>query len=154
MTLRYRDGIVPPNRQFGAGEQSLAAQLTASATAAAEAMAGFDHKLALTRIWDLVRRANAYVDEAAPWKLAKQAGEGDTAAAARLDTVLHHLIATLRQLGALIGPFLPAPSAAVLSAIGADGAPVPAPERWLEDLAGRTVRKPAALFPRIEEPRP
>jgi methionyl-tRNA synthetase len=44
-------------------------------------MAGFDHKTALGRIWDLVRRTNAYVDERAPWKLAKLADAGDVGAA-------------------------------------------------------------------------
>jgi methionyl-tRNA synthetase len=69
MTLRYRDGIVPSASKTGTLEASLARQVAASAAGSTEAMAGYDHKQAMARIWDLVRRTNAYIDERAPWQL-------------------------------------------------------------------------------------
>ncbi|WP_213451382.1 hypothetical protein [Rhizomonospora bruguierae] len=107
-------------------------------------------KQALTRIWDLVRRSNAYVDERAPWKLAKAAEGGDDAASATLDTTLHHLVAAVRQLGALVLPFLPGPGAAVLAALGSSAGSVPPAASWLDGIQGTRVEKPPALFPRLE----
>ncbi|MFY1690027.1 methionine--tRNA ligase [Plantactinospora sp. WMMB782] len=149
MTLRYRDGVVPAAGEAGAPEASLARQVRDSAAGSLEAMAGYDHKQALTRVWDLVRRTNAYVDERAPWKLAKAADAGDAAASDALDTTLHHLVAAVRQLGTLVSPFLPGPGAAILAAVGSSPAPVPPAAAWLDGVAGTTVSKPPALFPRL-----
>lgn len=154
MTLRYRDGTVPPARESGALEASLADQVAASTTGSAEAMAGYDHKLATTRIWDLVRRTNAYIDERAPWQLARAADDGDEEASAALDTTLHHVVAAVRQLGVLVGPFLPDPAAAILEAVGPSPSPVPDAARWLENVTGTQVTKPPALFPRLDVPQP
>ena len=57
---------------------------------------------ALQCIWSLVTRANQYVDQTAPFKLAK-----DPAQAARLDEVLYNLAEICRILGILVQPFLP-----------------------------------------------
>lgn len=150
MTLSYRDGIVPAAADTGPFEASLAQQVAATEAGAHEAMAGYDHKLALARIWDLVRRANAYVDERAPWKLAKAAASGDDTASAALDTTLHHLVAAVRQLGTLVSPYLPGPGAAILDAVGASASPVQAAATWLDGIEGSEVTKPPALFPRLE----
>lgn len=131
MTLRYRDGVVPASGPLGAPEKGLAEQIATSVAGVAEAMAGYDHKVGLTRVWDLVRRTNAYVDERAPWQLAKAGNDAD------LDTTLNALIGAVRQLGVLIGPFLPQRSADILRAVG-DG------------VAGTVVTKPESLFPRID----
>jgi methionyl-tRNA synthetase len=154
MTLRYRDGVVPPARETGLLEASLAQQVAASVTGSAEAMAGYDHRLATARIWDLVRRTNAYIDERVPWRLAKAAVDGDQEASAALDTTLHHLVAAVRQLGVLVGPFLPGPGAQILEAVGQPPSPVPDAARWLDDVAGTRVTKPPALFPRLDAPQP
>ncbi|GAB3873150.1 hypothetical protein GCM10029964_012900 [Kibdelosporangium lantanae] len=66
MTVRYRAGVIPAPSEIGDPERALAEQLTASEEASVAAMAGYDHREALARIWDLVRRTNAYVDERAP----------------------------------------------------------------------------------------
>jgi methionyl-tRNA synthetase len=152
MTLRYRTGIVPTAVDPGPPEASLAEQVVASESGSLDAMAGYDHKQALTRIWDLVRRTNAYVDERAPWKLAKAAEAGGQAASEALDTTLHHLVAAVRQLGALISPFLPGPGSAILEAVGSSPSSVPRAASWLEGIAGSRVTKPPAIFPRLEVP--
>jgi methionyl-tRNA synthetase len=150
MTLRYRDGVVPAPGATGPAELALAEQVAASEAGSREAMAGFDHKLALSRVWDLVRRTNAYVDERAPWQLAKAADNGDQAAAEALDTTLHHLVAAVRRLGTLVAPFLPDAATAILDAVGA---PPEAASHWLDGVTGSRVTKPPALFPRLDAPR-
>jgi methionyl-tRNA synthetase len=56
---------------------------------------------ALEAIWELVRRGNKYIDETAPWQLAK---EGNTE---RLSTVLYNCLETLRFTALLVSPFMP-----------------------------------------------
>ncbi len=153
MTVRYRGGAVPASREAGGPEVALARQVAASVAGSSGAMAGYDHKRALARIWDLVRRTNAYVDERSPWKLAATAAEaGDGAADDALDTALHHIVAAVRQIGALVQPFLPRAGAAGLTALGAPPATVPSATGWLAGVAGTRVTRSPALFPRLPPP--
>jgi methionyl-tRNA synthetase len=145
MTVRYRDGVVPEPAAIGDPERALAEQLAATEAAVIAAMSGYDHREALARIWDLVRRTNAYVDERAPWHLAK-----DPAEAATLDTTLHYLLGSVRQLGRLLQPFLPQAADTIVRTLGAEPDKVPGAGNWLDNLAGVRVTKSPALFPRIE----
>lgn len=146
MTVRYRDGVVPGPGEPGAPEEALLEQLAASERESRAAMEDYDHRDALARIWDLVRRTNAYVDERAPWHLAK-----DPSATALLDATLHHLVGAVRQLGRLLVPFLPAAAARMLEVLGADADTVPGAAEWDAGLTGLTVERSPVLFPRIEK---
>lgn len=149
MTNRYRGGIVPAPGPLGREEQELTEQIVESDRASLAAMSAYDHREALARIWDLVRRTNAYIDEKAPWHLAKDEGaESQTA----LDTTLYHLAGAVRQIGRLVHPFIPSASVAVLEALGTTANTVPAAGKCWDDLTGAKVTKPPALFPRIEVP--
>ncbi|WFE29429.1 class I tRNA ligase family protein [Solwaraspora sp. WMMD791] len=147
MTVRYRDGVVPEAADRGEPEAALAAQVAQTRQASAAAMRGYDHREALARIWDLVRRTNAYVDERSPWHLAKS---DDPQSQAMLDTTLHHLVGAVRQLGDLILPFLPEAGATILQNVGSATSMVPGADAWLDELAGTKVTKAGALFPRID----
>ncbi|MFJ4851614.1 MULTISPECIES: methionine--tRNA ligase [unclassified Streptomyces] len=148
MTVRYRDGVVPQSGPLGAPEEALQEQAAISTREADAAMERYDHREALARIWDLVRRANAYVDERAPWHLAKAADQGDAGAAQDLDTVLHHGYRVLQRLGVLLRPFVPHASDRMLRALNDN------PESVISDLAvdpsGRHVEKAPPLFPKLE----
>lgn len=150
MMLRYRDGVVPQQGESGEHERALAEQVRASVADSVAAMDRYDHREALQHVWTLVRRANAYVDERAPWHLAKAAATGDEQSAALLDTTLHHLVGAARQLGWLLWPFLPSAAETILKVFGETVDSVPAPEAWLNGLTGRKVTKPPAVFPRLE----
>ena len=122
--------------------------MTASAEACRAAMDRYDHREALARVWDLVRRANAYVDERAPWHLARAAEEGDASAAAALDTVLNLTLRASVRLAVLLLPFVPESARRILDALGAttrDPAAAVA-----ADPAGRRIEKAPPLFPRLE----
>jgi methionyl-tRNA synthetase len=69
--------------------------------------------LALDEIWQRVRRLNRYVEEQAPWKLAK-----DEARAGELDRVLHSLLEGLRSVTVLLWPYLPDSAERLLGALG------------------------------------
>jgi methionyl-tRNA synthetase len=147
MTVRYRDGVVPAPGPVGEFERFLSDQLTATEQSSMKAMEGYDHREALARIWDLVRRTNAYVDERAPWHLAKSS---DAESHAALDTTLHYLVGAIRQLGRLLHPFLPHAGEKIVQSLGTSMDKVPDAKHWLDDLTGVRVVKAAALFPRID----
>ncbi|MFD8248498.1 methionine--tRNA ligase [Nocardia sp. NPDC059691] len=144
MIGRYRDGVVPAPGQAGSAEQALADEVVASAAASLAAAERYDYRESLAAIWKLVRQANAYVDEKAPWNLAKT---GDDA---ELDLTLFYLAAAVRQLGGLILPYLPDPGAAILRCFEGPDRTSPQAATWLDDLAGQRLEKPDALFPRLE----
>ena len=71
---------------------------------------------ALERIWERVRRLNRYVEEQAPWQLAK-----DPEKAQQLDQTLATLAERLRTLTVLLSPYMPASTAKLLDALGPPG---------------------------------
>jgi methionyl-tRNA synthetase len=148
MTGRYRGGVVPAAGPVEAAEQALRDQVTASVRGLAEAMEGYDHREAIARIGDLVRRANAYVDERAPWHLAKAVD--DERSVALLDTTLHHLAGAVQCLADLLFPFLPGASGRIGAALGVGSEVPPSQDGAFPDLTGRAIQKPPPLFPRIE----
>ena len=93
-------------------------------------MADYDPQAALDAIWELVKRANQYVEQNAPWTLAKTAKGGDAEAAGRLDSVLYNLAESLRLLAVHLAPFLPATADGIAEQLGrADAAESPTRRR-------------------------
>ena len=109
MVGRYRDGRAPDVPH----DPALDADFEDLATRVAELLDRAEVTQALEEIWVRVRRLNRYVEERAPWKLAK-----DEAAAGELDVVLASLAEGLRVLTVLLQPWLPATSAKLLAALG------------------------------------
>ena len=110
-------------------------------------------KLALTpavkTVWAFIGRANKYIDETAPWALAK-----DPSKKAELAAVLYHLAESLRIISGLISPFLPQTAPKIRQQLGCVDA-LAAPS--LDDLkiwgrlpAGQKIGAAEPLFPRIE----
>jgi methionyl-tRNA synthetase len=110
MVTRYRDGNVPGVEL----DPELAAEIDGATTAVCELLDRADLSGALDAIWQRVRRLNRYVEERAPWALAK-----DPERAADLDRVLASLTEALRVVGVLLHPWLPETSAKLLDALGA-----------------------------------
>jgi methionyl-tRNA synthetase len=150
MIGRYRDGRVPTPGEPGDPERGLAEQVRTTLEQSHAAMVGYDHRLALQHVTRLVGRCNAYIDELAPWHLAKAEKNGEEGAAARLDTCLHHTVAAIRVLGALMRPFLPEASAQILTALRQSTSTTVTTADWLDGLAGSTVDRPEVIFPRLE----
>ena len=103
---------------------------------------------ALGTIWALVTRANQYVDQTAPFKLAK-----DPAQAVRLDQVLYNLVETCRVLAVLLWPFLPTTAEKIYAQLGLKGAPDKfSTAQWGGLTPGHTIGEVAPLFPRRDTP--
>jgi methionyl-tRNA synthetase len=110
MITRYRDGAVPA----GETDPALAADFEGLAERVAELIDRAELSAALEEIWQRVRRLNRYVEEQAPWQLAK-----DDARADDLDRVLRTLADGLRVVTVLLAPYLPEASGKLLGALGA-----------------------------------
>ena len=109
MVGRYRDGVAPDVRH----DPSLDADFDGLAGTVAELLDRAEVTQALEEIWGRVRRLNRYVEERAPWKLAK-----DEASAGELDVVLASLVEGLRVLTVLLQPWLPSTAERLLAALG------------------------------------
>jgi methionyl-tRNA synthetase len=142
MLQRYRRGRVPARADELLGD---AARATAEVRAHLEA---YRPKAALESIWTLVTRANQYVDQTAPFKLAKE-----PARAAQLDAVLYNLAEVCRVLAVLLWPFLPSTAGKIYAQLGLPGEPQEfAGTQWGGLPAAHTIGEPAPLFPRKDQP--
>src|SRR4051794_12538084 len=99
MLVKYREGAVPA----AAFDELLVQDFTGLRERVEARMDGIELTLALEEIWQRVRRLNRYVEERAPWQLAREPG-----AAAQLDVVLASLVEGVRVLAVLLWPYLPA----------------------------------------------
>ena len=76
-------------------------------------MNAVDYPRALEAVWNIISRTNKYIDETAPWVLAKEDGDKDQLAA-----VMAHLAASLRVVAHLIQPFMMNTSNAIMEQLG------------------------------------
>jgi methionyl-tRNA synthetase len=102
---------------------------------------------ALQAIWELVSAANKYIDDSAPWTLAK-----DEAQRERLGTVMYNLLEAIRLISLLITPFMPDTGAKICTILGIspDDQQLDKHDSWGLLKPGTMVEKAAPLFPRIE----
>jgi methionyl-tRNA synthetase len=112
MIERYRDGTIAP----GEVDAALREDFLGLSERVSECLDRAELTVALEEIWQRVRRLNRYVEEQAPWQLAK-----DDARAGDLDRVLRTLAEGIRCVAVLLWPYLPASSERLLAALGAPG---------------------------------
>jgi len=137
MLSRYREGLA----STGELDPVLAADFDGLPERVCAHIDRAELTLALDEIWQRVRRLNRYVEERAPWTLAK-----DPERAGELDLVLRSLLEGLRSVTVLLWAFMPTSTERLLEALGA-------PERSITDAAlgaGRIERvaEIAPLFPK------
>jgi methionyl-tRNA synthetase len=138
MLKRYRQGVVPARSDELAGDAGKTLAKTIEQLRQSELQG------ALESIWTLVVRANQYVDQTAPFKLAK-----DPAQSGRLDEVLYNLVEVCRVLAVLLWPFLPGTSERIYAQLGLKAIPNQmTAATWGGLSAGHTIGEPAPLFPR------
>jgi len=145
MIEKYCGGVIPaagPDEGPDAELKELAVSVRDKASAR---MDKFEFNLALDDIWTLVRRTNKYIDETAPWVLAKS-----PESKGRLDTVMHNLAESIRIVSIMIYPFMHTTSGKIREQLGLEQE-----VRW-EDAAvfdmldGQKVCRGPVLFPRLD----
>ena len=147
MINKYFDGQVPAYEENVTDFDGALAQVASESIADYyKHMDAVDYPRALEAVWTLISRTNKYIDETAPWVLAK-----DDAKVKELAAVMSHLAASLRVVAHMIEPFMMETSKAVLSQLGLPQA------TSLENLAidqlpaGLTVvEKGTPIFPRLD----
>jgi len=101
---------------------------------------------ALQAIWEVVSAGNKYIDETAPWALAKNPAQKE-----RLATVMYTLLESQRITHILLSAFIPKTAAKALHYLGWKEAPSKTGLSWGRLKPGTTILKAEPLFPRIEE---
>ena len=149
MINKYRDGHVPTDLSSQTEvDDDLVATASDVLVAYDDDMNHFRFPNALDEVWRLINRANKYIDETEPWKLAKS----DKTAKA-LDSVLAHLAESLRLVAVLVAPVMthtPKEMFAQLGLADADPTVADKPE-WGAFPAGITVTDHAEpIFPRLD----
>ena len=147
MVEKYFGGTLPAERESDPVDEELLALICGTKERYARQMDAFQLHVGLEEVFKLIQRANKYIDETAPWVLAR-----DESKKARLATVMYNLLEALRVALVLLTPFIPDSCEKAFAQIGADADA----RSW--DKAGDygvlpatvTVHKGETLFPRID----
>ncbi|MDR3989303.1 MAG: methionine--tRNA ligase [Oscillospiraceae bacterium] len=147
MVEKYFGGTLPTERENSDADDDLKQMASTLRDRYETEMEHFQFQNALEQVFKTIQRANKYIDENAPWTLAK-----DPANRARLATVMYNLLETIRICAVLLTPFIPDSAEKIFDQIGA----CPCCRTWEKaNVWGSlrpdvTVRKGEALFPRID----
>ena len=147
MVEKYFGGTLPTERLDTDADDDLKQMVSTLRDRYEAEMEHFQFQNALEQIFKTIQRANKYIDENAPWTLAK-----DPANRARLATVMYNLLETIRICAVLLTPFIPDSAEKIFDQIGA----CPCCRTWEKaNVWGSlrqdvTVHKGEALFPRID----
>ncbi|MBR3083876.1 MAG: methionine--tRNA ligase [Oscillospiraceae bacterium] len=148
MVEKYFGGVLPEHQAEGPEDAALL-ELAAGLRGRYEAqMEKYQLQNALAEVFGLIQRANKYIDETAPWALARDM----EANGPRLARVLYNLLEACRVAGVLLSPFIPESSGKLFVQIGAPEAAQTwdSVETWGGMPVGTAVRRGEALFPRID----
>ena len=147
MIEKYHGGIVEDTGASEPIDDELKALVNETVANYVKAMDAMEINNAIKGVWAMISRANKYIDETAPWILAKDETKAD-----RLKTVMYNLAETLRITAILISPYIPMTSPKIYAQLG-----LTALEQFLlEDAVwgkmpnGTKVCKGEPLYPRIE----
>ena len=147
MVEKYFGGTLPAERESSDADCDLKTMASTLRDRYEAEMEHFQFQNALEQIFKTIQRANKYIDENAPWTLAK-----DPANRARLAAVMYNLLETVRICAVLLTPFIPDSAEKIFDQIGA----CPCCRTWEKaNVWGSlcpdvTVHKGEALFPRID----
>lgn len=147
MIEKYHGGVVTHKEGTEAVDKDFIALVNQTVAGYSEAMDHMELNQAIKDVWNLIGRANKYIDETAPWILAK-----DPAQAERLQAVMYNLAEALRIIAILIAPFVPVTAPKIYEQLGL-GKPESffmADAVWGGLASGTKVKKGEPLFPRIE----
>lgn len=149
MELKYFGGVMPEERQEEALDREIEEMFQKLPGTVEEYMDKLLFSNALTEIWKCVSRLNKYIDETAPWVLAK-----DEAMKPRLAAVMYTLLEGIRNIAVLIEPFMPQTPGKIFAQLGIEhGSDITKWEstyRWGGYRSGTAVVKGEPLYPRID----
>ena len=145
MVEKYNDGIISKGFADGAVDHEVIDLCLKTPKLVQEKMDELRVSDALDCIWDLLRRANKYIDETTPWALAKEDEQKW-----RLNRVLYVLLETIRYCAVLLKPFLPETAAKIFEQINTDKTGFDTLTEFAQLEEGVHVGKAEPLFARID----
>ncbi len=145
MSNKYFDGVVTPFPSTESVDKELAEACLQTVHTVDELMKELRVADALEAIMALARRSNKYIDETAPWALAKEEDQKD-----RLRAVLYHLLESIRFIGVLLSPFLPETADKIFAQLNCEIRDYQSLSEFGQFPEGK-VANPVPLFARIDE---
>ncbi len=146
MTVKYFGGIIPAPTAPEAIDDDLKATVAKAVKDSRELMDSFHVADALTAIFEMLRRANKYIDETTPWILAK-----DETKKERLGTVLYNLLETIRSAAVMLTPFIPTTAEKIFSQIGTKMTEYETLASFGALETGISLGEASVLFARVDE---
>ena len=146
MSNKYFDGVV--DKTDYEDEFSVDLKKTAEETVSEVIAKTNEYKVAeaISKVFELSSRSNKYIDETAPWVLAKNEEDKD-----KLKTVLYNLLESIRIIAVLLEPFMPETSKNILDQINADARTLDSVKAFGGMVCGGKVGEAKPLFARIDE---
>jgi methionyl-tRNA synthetase len=141
MSQRYRDGLMAVVSVQDPDVEALQELAGSVIDRHRRAFERFEVQGAIEAVWELITKANALVEQKAPWKLAKQPEQ-----APLLDGVLYALAETGRLLSLLMSPVIPVSSARILEQMRAEKLSA---LEWGGLPSGHQLGNPSPIFPRV-----
>ena len=145
MTNKYFTGVVPAPTKEEELDGELKAAAAATVSSVDENINSYHMADAVEAVMNLAKRCNKYIDETAPWALAKDESQKE-----RLGTVLYNLLEGIRFIAVLISPFMPDTSKAIIEQLSCDVTDYDSLASFGGLKAGTTVKTPTPLFARID----
>ncbi|NLV16755.1 MAG: methionine--tRNA ligase [Syntrophomonadaceae bacterium] len=151
MAERYFDGIIPAPVQMEDIDADLKKKASEAVAECERQLDRLDYSLALTALWRLVSRANKYIDETAPWILAKSE---DEISRGRLAAVIYNLTEAIRIISIALAPFMPTLPVRINQQFAFFTDPRQLnwddARQWGLTAPGSRVNKKDSLFPRVD----
>ena len=148
MLNKFQDGVVLEPSGESDIDKSFKAEATHTVSEYKQLMDSIQLSEAIKKTWAFVSRANKYIDETMPWKLAK-----DETQKQALANTLYNLVASLRIISILISPFMPDTAKKIYEQLNLDSfdkVQIENAEKFAQFPTNHKINKPQQLFPRIE----
>jgi methionyl-tRNA synthetase len=151
MVHKYCDGKIPHPALGEQDDEALKEAAAGLPSTYTDHMEKLEFHKALMALWDLINHINRYVDQSAPWALAR-----DPEQQSRLHTVLYYSLESLKIVSVLLAPLMPDASKEILDRLGLQAEPLNLKldqhASWGVLQPDTATRRGKALFPRIERP--
>src|SRR3990170_1378829 len=150
MIEKYFDGSIPsPSASATAQDMTLRESAESLSGKVTGYMEKLEYNKALSAVWEVIGSANRYIDESAPWALAKDASKRE-----RLAGVLYNSAEVLRIITLYIYPYMPEAAKEIWRQLGIEddiaSVSLDSTCKWNGLKTGLRVNKGRVLFPRIE----
>ena len=146
MTKKYFDGIVPTPGAEEPIDLELKAAVKEGIEKSVELMGAYHVADSLEAIFNMLRRANKYIDETMPWVLAKSEETKP-----RLETVIYNLLEVIRTAAVLLVPYIPSTASAIFGQLGTNKTEFETVASFGALESGKPLGEAFTLFARIDE---